>query len=228
MSAPVRIPGKMKQMKIVLFGATGHVGQRIVAEALRRGHEVVGVVRDPSRAQSPDPRVTLVQGDATDAASVATVVRGADAVVSSVSPRPGTTGQAPTMVDTARALIAGLREAGGRRLVVVGGAGSLEVAPGVALVDTPDFPEAYKPESLDGRDALNVYRADAQGLDWTFISPAIVIQPGERTGRYRTTSDQVLADESGNSIISYEDYAVALLDELENPRHVGARFGVAY
>ncbi len=215
-------------MKIVLFGATGHVGQRIVAEALTRGHEVVGVVRDPSRAHSPDPRVTLVQGDATDAASVAAVVRGADAVVSSVSPRPGTTGQAPTMVDTARALITGLREAGVRRLVVVGGAGSLEVAPGVALVDTPDFPEAYKPESLDGRDALNVYRAQADGLDWTFISPAIVIQPGERTGRYRTTGDQVLADEAGNSTISYEDYAVALVDELEKPRHAGARFGVAY
>jgi putative NADH-flavin reductase len=215
-------------MKIVLFGATGHVGQRITAEALRRGHEVVGVVRDPSRAQSPDPRVPLVQGDATDAASVAAAVRGADAVVSSVSPRPGTTGKAPTMVDTARALIAGLREAGVRRLVVVGGAGSLEVAPGVALVDTPDFPQAYKPESLDGRDALAVYRAEAQGLEWTFISPAIVIQPGERTGRYRTTDDQLLTDESGNSVISYEDYAVALLDELENPRHVGKRFGVAY
>ncbi len=215
-------------MKIVLFGATGHVGQRIVAEALRRGHEVTGIVRDPSRAQSPDPRVTLVQGDATDAASVATVVRGADAVVSSVSPRPGTTGNAPTMVGTARALIAGLREAGVRRLVVVGGAGSLEVAPGVALVDTPDFPEAYKPESLDGRDALNVYRAEADGLDWTFISPAIIIQPGERTGRYRTTGDQVLADERGHSTISFEDYAAALLDELETPRHVGARFGVAY
>jgi hypothetical protein len=218
----------LKQMKIVLFGATGHVGQRIVAEALRRGHEVTGIVRDPSRAQSPDPRVTLVQGDATDAASVATVVRGADAVVSSVSPRPGTTGNAPTMVGTARALIAGLREAGVRRLVVVGGAGSLEVAPGVALVDTPDFPEAYKPESLDGRDALNVYRAEADGLDWTFISPAIIIQPGERTGRYRTTGDQVLADERGHSTISFEDYAAALLDELETPRHVGARFGVAY
>lgn len=215
-------------MKIVLFGATGQVGQRIVAEALRRGHDVVGVVRDPSRAQSPDARATLVQGDATDPASVAAVVRGADAVVSAVSPRPGTTGNAPTMVGTARALIAGLREAGVRRLVVVGGAGSLEVAPGLALVDTPDFPEAYKPESLDGRDALNVYRAEAQGLDWTFISPAIVIHPGERTGRYRTTGDQVLADEKGDSTISFEDYAVALLDELENPRHVGARFGVAY
>lgn len=215
-------------MKIVLFGATGQVGQRIVAEALRRGHDVVGVVRDPSRAQSPDPRVALVEGDATDAASVAAAVRGTDAVVASVSPRPGTTGHAPSLVDVARALIGGLRQADVRRLLVVGGAGSLEVAPGVALVDTPDFPEAYKPEALQGRDALAVYRDEGQGLDWTFLSPAIVIQPGERTGRYRTTDDQVLADEHGHSVISFEDYAVALLDEIENPAHVGRRFGVAY
>ena len=215
-------------MKIVLFGATGHVGQRITAEALRRGHEVVGVVRDPSRAQSPDPRVALVQGDATDAASVAAAVRGADAVVSSVSPRPGTTGEAPRLAEVARALIAGLRQAGVKRLVVVGGAASLEVAPGVALLDTPGFPDLYKAEATEGRDSLQVYREEAQGLDWTFISPAVVIQPGERTGAYRTTVDQLLADAEGNSVISYEDYAVALLDELENPKHVGRRFGVAY
>lgn len=215
-------------MKIVLFGATGQVGQRITAEALRRGHEVVGVVRDPSRAQSPDPRVTLVRGDATDAASVAEAVRGAGAVVGSVSPRPGTTGQAPSLTDVARGLIGGLRQAGVKRLLVVGGAGSLEVAPGVALLDTPGFPEAYKAEAEEGRASLEVYRAEADGLDWTFLSPAIVIQPGERTGQYRTTGDALLTDESGNSVISYEDYAVALLDEIETPRHVGRRFGVAY
>lgn len=215
-------------MKIVVFGATGQVGQRIVAEALRRGHEVTGVVRDPSRSQSPDPRVALVQGDARDPRSVARAVQGADAVVGSVSPRPGTTGEAPTLVDVARGLIGGVRQAGVKRLVAVGGAGSLEVAPGVALLDTPGFPEAYKPEAEDGRDSLAVYRGEAEGLDWTFVSPAIVIQPGERTGRYRTTGDQLLTDEQGNSVISYEDFAVALLDELETPRHVGRRFGVAY
>lgn len=215
-------------MKIVLFGATGQVGQRIAAEALRRGHQVAGVVRDPSRAQSPDPRVPLAQGDATDAQSVARVVQGADAVVTSVSPRPGTTGQAPSLVDVARAVIAGVRQAGVKRVIAVGGAGSLEVARGVALLDTPGFPDAYKPEAEEGRDSLAVYRSEAEGLDWTFLSPAVVIQPGERTGRYRTTGDQLLADAQGNSVISYEDYAVALLDELENPRHAGRRFGVAY
>jgi putative NADH-flavin reductase len=215
-------------MKIVLFGATGHIGQRIVREALDRGHDVLGVVRDPSRAQSPDPRVPLVQGDATDPASVAAAVAGADAVVTAVSPRPGTTGHAPSLTDAARGLIAGLGQAGVRRLLVVGGAGSLEVAPGVALMDTPGFPPAYLGEATEGRDSLNVYRAEAEGLDWTFLSPAIVIQPGERTGRYRTTGDALLTDEQGNSLISYEDYAVALLDELENPKHVGRRFGVTY
>jgi len=215
-------------MKIVLFGATGNVGQRIVREALERGHEIVGVVRGPASAAAPDPRVTLVRGDATDAASVAAVVAGADAVVSAISPRPGSTGSAPSLVDAARALIAGVREAAVKRLVVVGGAGSLEVAPGVMLLDAPGFPEEYRAEATDGRDALAVYRAEAVGLEWTFISPAAVIQPGERTGKYRTTIDQFLTDAEGKSEISFEDFAVALVDELERREHVGRRFGVAY
>jgi uncharacterized protein len=216
-------------MKLVIFGATGNVGQRITKEALDRGHEVVAVVRDPARSEAPDPRIRLVQGDATDAASVASVVRGADAVVNAISPRPGKHGKpAPSLTDAARALISGLKEAGVKRLAVVGGAGSLEVAPGVALVDTPGFPDAYKQEALEQRDALDVYRAEAGGLDWTYLSPAAMIQPGERTGRYRTTDDQFLTDAQGNSTISFEDYAVALLDELERPQHTGRRFGVAY
>lgn len=215
-------------MKIVLFGGTGNVGQRVAREAVDRGHEVVAVVRDPSSSQVPDPRVQLAQGDATDPASVASAVRGADAVVSAISPRPGSTGAAPSLVDAARGLIAGLREAGVKRLVVVGGAGSLEVAPGVMLMDAPGFPEAYRAEAVEGRDALAVYRAEADGLDWTFLSPAAEIHPGERTGHYRTTADQFIADDQGRSRISYEDYAVALLDELERPQHVGRRFGVAY
>jgi putative NADH-flavin reductase len=215
-------------MRIVVFGVTGNIGRRIAREALDRGHEVVGVVRDPSRAETPDPRVTLVRGDATDAASVAAAVGAADAVVSAVSPRPGTTGHAPSLADAARGLIAGLKEAGVRRLLVVGGAGSLEVAPGKMLMDLPDFPAAYMGEAVEGRDALAVFRAEGGGLDWTFLSPAAEIGPGERTGRYRTTVDTFLADDQGRSFITYEDYAVAVLDELENPRNRGRRFGVAY
>jgi len=216
-------------MKIVLFGATGNIGRRVTAEALRRGHEVVGVVRDPSAVQSPDPRVTLVQGDATDAGSVARVVKGADAVVSAISPRPNARGlAAPSLSAAARALIAGARQAGLSRLLVVGGAGSLEVAPGVRLLDAPGFPDAYKGEAKEGADSLEVYRAEGQGLGWTFLSPAAEIGPGDRTGTYRTTGDQFLTDAEGKSTISFEDYAVAVLDELERPAHVGRRFGVAY
>jgi len=215
-------------MKIVIYGVTGNIGRRTAAEALRRGHQVTGVVRDPSRVTDQVPGVALVRGDATDAASVADAVRGADAVASAISPRPGTTGSAPKLADAARALIAGLRQAGVRRLIVVGGAGSLEVAPGVMLLDAPGFPDAYRAEAIEGRDALSVFRGQAQGLDWTYVSPAAEIGPGERTGSYRTTIDQFLADEQGRSHISYEDYAVALLDEIEKPQHAGRRFGVAY
>lgn len=216
-------------MKIVLFGATGHIGQRVAAEALSRGHEVVGVVRDPDKVASPDPRVTLVQGDATDASSVAKVARGADAIVSAISPRPNARGRgAPSLAAAARALMEGARAAGVRRLISVGGAGSLEVAPGVRLMDAPGFPDAYKGEAREGLESLEAFRADGAGLDWTYLSPAAEIGPGPRTGVYRTTGDQFLADAAGHSRISYDDYAVALVDELERRAHVGARFGVAY
>ncbi|MDQ6633911.1 MAG: NAD(P)-dependent oxidoreductase [Gemmatimonadota bacterium] len=216
-------------MKIVLFGATGHIGQRIAAEALRRGHEVAGVVRDPARVKSPDPRVKLVQGDATDVSSVARVAQGADAMVSAISPRPNARGlPAPSLAAAAKALLAGARKAKVNRVLVVGGAGTLELAPGKRLMDAPDFPDAYKAEAQEGADSLAVYRAEGKGVDWTFLSPAAEIHPGERTGKYRTTGDQFLADDKGKSAISYEDYAVALLDELERPEHAGRRFGVAY
>lgn len=216
-------------MKLVLFGATGNVGQRVAAEALRRGHEVVGVVRDPDAVQSPDPRVRLVKGDATNADSVAKAARGADAVVSAISPRPNARGlPAPSLADNSRALIDGLRSAGVKRALYVGGASSLEVAPGKALADMPDFPEPYREEARQGREALDIWRNEARGLDWTYLSPAAEIGPGERTGRYRTTDDQLLVDDKGRSSISFEDYAVAVVDELEHPQHVGRRFGVAY
>ena len=216
-------------MQIVLFGATGNVGRRVVAEALRRGHSVRGVVRDPSAVASPDPRVPLAKGDATSAESVAAVSRGADAVVSAVSPRPNARGlPVPSLAVNAQALIDGLPRAGVKRVLFVGGTGSLEVAPGQALMDQPGFPAAYRGEAEEGRDALRVWREHGAGLDWTYVSPAAEIGPGERTGHYRTTGDAFLTDEHGHSRISFEDYAVALLDELESPRHVGRRFGVAY
>jgi putative NADH-flavin reductase len=127
----------------------------------------------------------------------------------------------------AKALIEGLRQSGVRRLVVVGGAGSLEVMPGVQLVDTLDFPAAWKPVALAHRDALAVYRL-AEDLDWTYVSPAALIEPGRRTGLYRTGTDQLLVDDKGVSRISVEDFAAAMLDEIKKPRFLRRRFTVAY
>lgn len=216
-------------MRIVVFGATGNVGQRVVAEALRRKHEVVGIVREPAAVQSPDSRVKLVKGDATNADDVARVSRGADAVVSAISPRPNARGlPAPSLAANSRAMIKGLRDAGVKRVLYVGGASSLEVAPGKALADLPDFPEIYREEAREGREALDIWRNEAKALDWTYLSPAAEIAPGNRTGKYRTTDEKLLVDDKGKSFITFEDYAVAVLDELERPQHVGKRFGVAY
>lgn len=216
-------------MKIILFGATGNLGQRIASEALDRGHEVIGVVRDTDEVVHPDDRLELADGDATNPASVAHFAAGADAIVNAISPRVNARGlAAPSLTDAAHALIAGARQAGVKRLIVVGGAGSLEVSPGLHLVDSPGFPEPYRPEARAQREALETYRAEAADLDWTYISPAAEIRPGVRTGSYRMGNDTLLVDAQGKSQITYEDYAAALVDELEQGRHIRERFTVAY
>lgn len=209
-------------MKILLIGATGNIGSRILREAVSRGHEVTAVSRREG-ALEPGPRVRVERTDARDAGEVARLAGGHDAVVVAVSARR--VGDTP-IPEVVRAVIDGLREAGGPRLFVVGGAGTLEVEPGVQLLDTPGFPEEYRAEALQGREALEIVRAS--DVNWTYLSPAAVITPGERTGRYRTSDDQLLTDSEGNSHISMEDYAVAVLDELEQPKHERRRFAVAY
>jgi putative NADH-flavin reductase len=216
-------------MKIALFGASGVIGQRILAEALRRGHNVTALVRDPAKLTVHDPKLRAAAANVTDAAGVAAAVRGHDAVVSAVGPRhDGGSDTNGIFADAAHALIAGLNQAGVKRLLVLGGAGTLEVAPGVRVVDTPEFPAAWKGNALGQADALNILRTEGGGLDWTYISPAAMIAPGERTGTYRIGGDQILTDAQGESHISAEDYAVALLDELETPAHVKQRITVAY
>jgi putative NADH-flavin reductase len=212
-------------MKIVLYGASGTIGSSIAQEALARGHEVTAVVRDPTRVGPPHPALSVVAGDVLDPSSVAALAAGQDVVACAAGPRLPED-EPKSVVDTARSLIEGLTRAGVSRLVVVGGAGSLEVSPGVDLVDTPEFPEAWKGIALAHRDALAVYRGAP--LDWTYISPAALIRPGERTGQYRTGTDQLLTDENGESLISVEDYAVAFVDEIENGRFVRQRMTVAY
>ena len=203
-------------MKVALIGPTGNVGSRILAELLRRGHEVTGIARHPERLPSQS-HVTVKRGDANDEDGLAALLTGHDAVISAgrfISVNP-------------RALIAAVKKAGVKRLLVVGGAGSLEVAPGVQLVDTPDFPAAYKPEASAGRDFLNTLRGE-QELNWTFLSPSALFAPGERTGKFRLGTDRLLISDDGQSRISMEDFAVALMDELEVPRHLQQRFTVGY
>ena len=203
-------------MKIALIGATGNVGSRLLAELLRREHAVTAIARHPERL-SPQPSVVALRGDANDAKALSGLVAGHDAVVSagrfvSVAPEP---------------LVAAVKAAGVKRLMVVGGAGSLEVAPGLQLVDTPEFPEAYKPEAQAGRAFLDFLRGERE-LNWTFLSPSAIFVPGERTGRFRLGTEQLLIGDEGESRISMEDFAIAFVDELERPEHPRQRFTVGY
>ena len=211
-------------MRLVLFGATGAIGRRILREALDRGHSVTAGVRDPGTLDPNHPRLTKVKADATDAGLVTALAAGQDAVLSAVGPTAGE--PAAIVVDVAHALVTALPPANVRRLLVVGGAGALDVRPGVRLMDTPDFPAAWQTIAHAHRDALEVYRA--ADIEWTVVSPAAQIEPGQRTGWYRTGTDQLIVDPQGRSRISMEDYAVAFLDELEKPRFVGKQMTVAY
>jgi uncharacterized protein len=209
-------------MDVVLFGATGMIGSRILNELVSRGHRVTAVVRDPSKVPA-NPNVTAVGGDILDPDDVAAKAKGADAVISAYSPGNG---DVRSLLTATRSLIAGLHKADARRLIMVGGAGSLFVGPGVDLIDSGHLPEEWKPIAIAHRDALALIRDS--DLAWTYFSPAAFIQPGERTGKFRLGGDSLLSDEQGNSRISAEDYAVALVDELENPKHVRQRFTIAY
>lgn len=209
-------------MNVVLFGASGMIGSRILNELASRGHRVIAIVRDPSKVPA-NPNVAAVQGDILDPEDVAARVRGADAVVSAYGPGAGDVNDTVTAM---RSLIAGLHKAGVWRLIVVGGAGSLLVAPGTDLIDSGHIPEQWKGIAIAHRDALNLLRES--DLAWTYFSPAAFIEPGERTGKFRLGGDSLLTDGQGYSRISAEDYAIALVDELENPKHIRERFTIAY
>lgn len=204
-------------MKIAVLGATGRAGSRIVAEALKRGHEITAIARTPEKSGGARPNLVLKKGDANNPDALAKLIAGHDVVVSALR-----------FVDAdPNKLIAAVKKSGVPRYLVVGGAGSLEVAPSRALVDMPDFPAAYRPESSAGRDFLNVLRGE-RDLDWTFLSPSASFAPGERTGKFRVGGDQLLTAADGKSSISMEDYAIAFLDEVEKPQHRRQRFTVGY
>ncbi|MEW6257867.1 MAG: NAD(P)-dependent oxidoreductase [Pseudomonadota bacterium] len=221
-------------MKIALIGASGAAGSRILKELSDRGHRVTAIARDISRIASL-PGVTARSGDARDPQALAPQLEGHDAVVSSIH----------FVASDPEALIAAVKAARGPRYLVVGGAGSLEVAPdgprslpvvgigdldikpGAPLYDAPDFPALYLAEAKAGGAFLARLKAEPE-LDWTFLSPAAEFVPGTRTGRFRLGGDELLVSDSGRSFISFEDYAVALVDEIETPKHRRARFTVGY
>jgi putative NADH-flavin reductase len=202
-------------MRVALIGASGQGGSRLLAELTRRGHQVTAIARQPDKI-AVGPGVTAKKGDVFDKAGLVHLLRGHDAVVSAVH----FTASDPKL------LIEAVKEAGVKRYFVVGGAGSLEVAPGVKLVDTPHFPAAYKAEATKGGEFLDLLHKERQ-LEWTFLSPSAMIGPGERRGKFRLGKDQLLTTDKGSSI-SWEDYAIAAVDELEKPAHVRQRFTVGY
>lgn len=203
-------------MKIVVLGISGRTGSRLRHELLQRGHQVTGIARDVSDVPGQDG-LSLESADVGDVKRLVQLLKGHDAVISSTR----------FVGSDAASLIGAVKTAGVPRLLVVGGAGSLEVAPGVALIDTPEFPAAYKAEAGAGRDFLNVLRGE-QALDWTFLSPSALFEPGQRSGRFRLGTDNLLVDAAGNSSISMEDFAIALIDELERPQYSRQRFTVGY
>lgn len=213
-------------MKLVLFGATGHIGHAILDEALARGHEVTAVVRDPSRLDVRDDKLHVVTGDIAQPAGWLASLKGADAVIASVSARRD--GNNDTLTTAATRLLSTLPGAGVTRLLWIGGAGSLETAPGVKVIDSPHFPAAWKPEAEAQARALDVFRDSKADIDWTYISPAALLEDGARTGTYRIGGDQLLTDASGNSRISVPDYAVAVLDRLDREDARRQRITVAY
>jgi uncharacterized protein len=211
---------------IVLFGSTGTIGQRILAEAMSRGHHVTAMVRETSRTGEHRANLDYRIGDIFKPETIAAAAVNHDVVVSAYGPG---TGDAKLIVKAAHSLIEGLTRVEPIRLIVVSGAGSLEVKPGVQLVDTPDFPPAWKPAALAHREALEIFRkAGMAEFDWTVASPSAIIEPGTRTGKYRTGTDQLIVDAQGKSWISDEDFAVAILDEIESPKFVGKRFTAGY
>jgi putative NADH-flavin reductase len=211
-------------LRISVIGAAGHVGRRVAAEAAARGHDVTAVVRDATRIGDLPPGVTGRVGDAGDVAFVAALAADHDVVVLAIRPAPGREGG---LVDTTRVVLRAL-EGSPARLLVVGGAGGLTVAgTSTRVVDDPRFvPTAWRAIALGSVAQLDACRA-SEHVDWSVVCPPAILEPGERTGRYRLGGSELLVDTDGVSRIATEDLAVALLDEAERPRHRRASFTVA-
>jgi hypothetical protein len=209
-------------MHIALFGATGNAGSRILTELLSRGHQVTAITRDPAKL-APRPNLTIRRGDVDSAAAIVANIKGADAVVSAYAPPQDDTDQ---IIPVTQNFIEAIKQAHVPRFLYVGGAASLEVAPGVTLLASGHLPAEWQPIAKSHSDALDLIKKS--DINWTSFSPAAFFVPGQRTGKFRLGKDQLITDAEGNSKISMEDYAIALVDELEKPQHERHRFTIGY
>ncbi|GGB80630.1 NAD(P)-dependent oxidoreductase [Dyadobacter sediminis] len=217
-------------MKIALIGATGFVGSKVLEELVSRDHQVTAIARNLEKITLENELITLKPADILNSSEVSEAVAGNDAVISAFNPGWTNPNIYKDSIEGYKSIQEGVKQSGIKRLLVVGGAGSLEVAPGVQLVDTPDFPAEYKAGASAARDYLNLIKTETE-LDWTFLSPAIEMHPGTsgvRKGVYRTGEDNPVFNEKGRSIISAEDLAVAIADEIEQSNFVKKRFTAAY
>jgi putative NADH-flavin reductase len=201
---------------IALIGASGRIGTKITQELRRRGHSVTAIVRNPEKVPAQEG-VTVKAGDFTQPESIAPILQGHDAIISAATFIPG----------QAENLISAVRGSGVKRFLMVGGAASLKTEDGRKVYDTIQLPEEWKAPVQEGMRTLGLLR-EVNDLDWTFFSPAVMIQPGERTGKFRLGKEEVVKDAEGKSTISFDDYAIAMVDELEQPQNIKARFTIGY
>jgi uncharacterized protein len=209
-------------MNVVVYGATGNSGKEIVKELLSRGHTVTGVARNVSSLKA-EKGLTVKTDDLSKVDAIAAVIKGADAVVSAYAPPPD---NVDALIGVTEREIAAVKKAGAKRLLVVGGAGLLEVAPGVTLIKSGYLPAEYLPIATAHEKALGVLRAS--DINWTYLSPGAYFVPGERTGKFRLGTKELVSDAKGESKISFADYAIALVDEIEKPAHERGSFSVGY
>jgi putative NADH-flavin reductase len=218
-------------MKVALIGASGFVGSKILAEALHRGHQVTAIVRNPEKIQ-PDKNLNTKQADVLNVDELAKLLAGHDVIVSAFNPARGVAGAHvyDLHVQGHKAILAAANKSGVKRFLGVGGAASLKTPEGIELIDSPQFPAAYEQFKPGIRGTRELYYLLKQepSLDWVFIAPSVVIAPGERTGKFRIGKDHVLYNDKGESKISLEDYAAALVDEMERPQHRNERITIGY
>ena len=210
-------------MKIALIGAAGKVGSKILKEALDRGHEVTAIVHNNDVSVN-HPKLTKAKGDLLDADGLAQTLKGHDVVICSNNPAK------EKELDASKSMLKAVKASGVKRLIMVGGAGSMDAAPGTYLIDTPAFPAEIKPYALPMRDFYRDYLKPETGLNWSFFGPAVIFNENDpRTGKYKTQAETILGGPNGGpSVISYADYAAAMIDEVEKPQYGRKRFTVSY